>query len=104
MESYGDFSALNNLAQADLAASSNTDGNKVTVTLKNGSEVVAFFIDLKIKDAEGEIIVPGFWSDNLVSIAPGQEITLTWSNGKDLPEGSTLEISGWNIEDNRFDL
>lgn len=104
MESYGDFSALNSLAHADLVTDSTVKGNKVTVTLKNVSEVVAFFIDLKIKDAEGEIIVPGFWSDNLVSVAPGQEITLTWSNGKDIPEGSALEISGWNIEDCRFNL
>lgn len=104
MESYGDFSAMNSIAQADLEVSSTVEDNNVTVTLNNKSHVVAFFIDLKIKDAKGEIIIPGFWSDNLVSVAPCQEITVTWSNGKDLPEGSTLEISGWNIEDIKVNL
>lgn len=99
VECYADFSALNTLADVSLAAEAKTKGENIEVTLTNDSDVVAFFVDLQVKDADGEIIVPAYWSDNLVSLAPGQSQTLVWkSNGK-LQDASVIEISGWNIED-----
>ncbi len=99
IESYADFSALNSLEKADLGVDATVKGDNIEVTLTNASDVVAFFVDLQVKGADGEIIVPAYWSDNLVSLAPGQSQTLVWkSNGK-LQDASVIEISGWNIED-----
>ena len=95
MESYADFSALDTLAPADIAVS--VKGNKVT--LENKSDVVAFFVRMDLKDASGEI-VPGFWSDNLVTLQPHQTLTFTCSR----EDSKTLTISGWNVTEQKIDI
>lgn len=78
IESYADFSALNEIAEADVA---------VSVT----------------KDADGEYIVPAYWTDNLVSIEPGQTLTFKCS-ADDIPDGAAVEVEGWNVEGIRIGL
>ena len=48
-----------------------------TVTLKNDSDVVSYMNILKAKDAEGNMIVPAYWSDNFFTLLPGQTKTVT---------------------------
>ena len=95
MESYADFSALNDLAPADVEASLVKTAEGLEVTLENKSSVVAFFIRLALKDAAGEYIVPAYWNDNLVTLQPGQSLTLTCK--AEVPEGATVTVSGWNV-------
>ena len=100
MESYADFSALDNLAPAEVAVSvskENTEhGAMPCVTLENKSDVVAFFVRMDIKYRDGEI-VPALWSDNLVTLQPGE--TLTVNSGAMIIDGMDAElvISGWNV-------
>lgn len=93
---YADFSALNSLAQADVNTSVTRNGNTLEVSLENRSEVVAFFVDMKLKDAAGEIIVPAFWNDNFVTLAPGESRTFTCST-ESLPADATVTVAGWNV-------
>ena len=95
MESYADFSPLNDLAAADVKASMVRTADGLEVTLENKSSVVAFFVRMALKDAEGEYVVPAYWTDNLVTLAPGQKLTFTCT--ADMPEGATVEIDGWNV-------
>ena len=95
MESYADFSPLNDLAAADVEASMIRTGEGLEVTLENKSSVVAFFVRMALKDAEGEYVVPAYWNDNLVTLAPGQSLTFTCT--ADMPKGATVEIDGWNV-------
>ena len=88
VESYADFSALNNLSQAEVSVSVN--GNKVT--LENKSDVVAFFIRMDLKDAEGNVL-PGYWTDNLVTLQPHQTKTYEFKPDNE----ATLTVSGWNV-------
>lgn len=88
LESYADFSALDNLAQANVSVS--IKGN--TVTLENKSDVVAFFIRMDLKDKNGEILA-GYWTDNLVTLQPNQTKTFSFKSDN----GTTLNVSGWNI-------
>ena len=92
MESYADFSALDDLAPAEVAVSVNGD----QVTLENKSDVVAFFVRMDIKYRDGEIL-PALWSDNLVTLQPGE--TLTVNTGAMIINGidAELVISGWNV-------
>ena len=78
------------------------DANKIQITLENKASVVAFFIRLSVKDAAGELVIPAFWSANLVTLAPGETKTYTCT----LPDGcgETLKVSGWNVEDKSFDI
>lgn len=94
---YADFSALNSLAQADVNASVTRKGNTLEVSLENRSEVVAFFVDMKLKYASGEIIVPAFWNDNFVTLAPGESRTFTCRT-ESLPADAAVTVSGWNVQ------
>ena len=95
MESYADFSALNELAAAKVNVTFEKAEGALEVTLTNDSPVVAFFVRMALKDAEGEYIVPATWSDNLVTLAPGQ--SLTYKCSAEFPAGAKLEVDGWNV-------
>ena len=95
MESYADFSALNELAAAKVNVTFEKAEGALEVTLTNDSPVVAFFVRMALKDAEGEYVVPATWSDNLVTLAPGQ--SLTYKCSAEFPAGAKLEVEGWNV-------
>ena len=103
LESYGDFSPLNSLAAADVTASVKKTSEGVQVTLENKAPVVAFMIRMALKDADGEYIVPAYWSDNLVTLAPEQSLTFTCT-APELPADASIEISGWNVGNSRLPL
>ena len=107
IESYADFSALDELAPAEVAVSvskENTEhGEMPCVTLENKSDVVAFFVRMDIKYRNGEIF-PALWSDNLVTLQPGE--TLTVNTGTMIIDGidAELVISGWNVNEQTITL
>ena len=107
IESYADFSALDELAPAEVAVSvskENTEhGEMPCVTLENKSDVVAFFVRMDIKYRNGEIF-PALWSDNLVTLQPGE--TLTVNTGAMIIDGidAKLVISGWNVNEQTITL
>lgn len=103
LESYGDFSALNDLAAADMAVTVNKTAEGLEVTLENKSDIVAFFVRMALKDADGEYIVPAFWSDNLVTLEPGQTLTFP-CKVEDIPAGSSIVTDGWNVQKQTLSL
>ena len=57
-------------AVADQAAD---DGRIVHVSLENPSDKLAFFVELAVVGADsGRLVAPIFWSDNYVSLLPGE--------------------------------
>ena len=48
-----------------------------SVTLTNDSQRVSAMNILKAKDSDGNLIVPAIWSDNFISLYPGQKKTVT---------------------------
>ena len=82
-----------------------SDGAEVRVRLANPSDALAFFVELRVLDANGASILPVLWDDNYVSILPGEERELTAR----LPtagdgEAVTLAIQGWNVTSREFAL
>ncbi|MFH4965685.1 sugar-binding domain-containing protein [Gaetbulibacter sp. M235] len=74
---YSDFTQLENLQKVKLSYEViKTESEEFTnfeVTLDNPSDKIAFFIELKIVDTEtGLSILPVVWSDNYISILPGE--------------------------------
>jgi exo-1,4-beta-D-glucosaminidase len=61
--------------QAPAEVEMTVDGDKVTLT--NKSDVVAYMNILKAKDADGNLVVPAYWSDNFFPLLPGQSKTVT---------------------------
>ena len=92
---------LNGLAPVKLAASAavaaSGDERKATVEIKNSGSTPALMIKLVLKDAaSGERILPAYYSENYVSLLPGEERTLTveFPAGQNKP---AIGLRGWNI-------
>jgi exo-1,4-beta-D-glucosaminidase len=95
---FADFTALGDLPEVELAVSASANGSEVTVLLGNPSDALAFFVELRVVDAEGNSILPVLWSDNYVSILPGEsrELTARFPAVDDVL-GATLAVKGWNV-------
>lgn len=108
MTAYADFKDIRNIAKADLNISATTDANNYTINieLENKGTNIAFFTELLIKDANGEVLQPVFWSDNYVSILPGEKKTVHCKvDNKSLFENvKKLQVKGWNIGNSEISL
>lgn len=108
MTAYADFKDIRNIAKADLNISATTDANNYTINieLENKGTNIAFFTELLIKDANGEVLQPVFWSDNYVSILPGEKKTVHCKvDNKSLFENvKELQVKGWNIGNSEISL
>jgi exo-1,4-beta-D-glucosaminidase len=102
-KSFADFTSLSDLPEVGLGveatASSSDNGSEVTVLLANGSEALAFFIELRVIDGDGNSILPVLWEDNYVSILPGESRRLTarFPAEDDLSDAH-LAVKGWNVK------
>ena len=101
---HGDFTELAALPPVtlDVKTAFDHDGpdNRALVTLKNPGHSVAFFVRLRVLNKpNGEQILPSIWSDNYVSLLPGETRTLTarW-RAEDAPGATpTVAVDGWNV-------
>jgi exo-1,4-beta-D-glucosaminidase len=116
MTQYADLSALQGLAAAKLGVSATThaapggpDGadTATEVTIKNTSTkpVVGFFLRADIRRGSGSTpaagdneVLPVFWSDNDITLWPGESQTLTADyRGSALKgESAVVSVGGWN--------
>ena len=73
---YADLTALRDLppARVDSTLDVSVEGGeaRARVTLRNESDVVAFFLELNVVGAEGRGVAPILWDENYVSLLPGE--------------------------------
>jgi exo-1,4-beta-D-glucosaminidase len=100
---YADLTALQSLptATAEVRATMRHEGAEdiasVTLTVPPSSKAVALFQHVSIKrPAGGEPILPVLWSDNDVTLWPGESLTLTAHLAAPGAEAPVVEVSGWN--------
>ncbi|MGP9017146.1 glycoside hydrolase family 2 protein [Streptomyces sp. BR1] len=101
---YADLKGLGSMAQAQVSASAATttaDGcSTTTVTLRNtgSGRTPALLTDVHLVDAKGTPVLPVRWTDNQVTLWPGESTTLTATyRTADLHTSTPhLRISGWN--------
>ncbi|WP_177191791.1 glycoside hydrolase family 2 protein [Parafilimonas terrae] len=103
--SFADFTALQNmpLTTLDILASSVKKEKETvhTVTIKNTGKAVAFFVHVRCLNHEkGDDILPVIFSDNYISLAPGESRTIECSYENKDAQNATPYIlaSGWNID------
>lgn len=101
--SWADFTALNTMPQVQLQASAaghlDPDGEWVTVTLRNHSSHIAFFERLSVTSTKGgNEILPITYSDNYITVFPGETSVVSARFDSDLPGGERpwLRIEGYN--------
>jgi hypothetical protein len=92
---------LNSLPQAQLtasAAAASANGERtVTVRIKNTGTAAALMIKLTLNNAAtGRRILPAYYSDNYVSLLPGEErsVSVAFPAGNAAP---AIGLRGWNL-------
>ncbi|MEV6836606.1 exo-beta-D-glucosaminidase [Streptomyces sp. NPDC051133] len=102
--SYADLTGLASMAQVPVsvtAATTTADGTSTTtVTLRNSGSgtTPALLTDAHLVDDRGAPVLPVRWSDNEVSLWPGESVTLTATYRTAGLRGSAprVRVSGWN--------
>ena len=111
---YADLTPLQSLptATSEVRATMRHEGAEdiatVTLTVPPSSKGVALFQHVSVKrSAGGEPMLPILWSDNDVTLWPGESLTLTahlatsgaTSSARATPGAATpvVEVSGWNV-------
>ena len=74
---YASYRALNSLPRVICQLTSKRISKGYELNLSNPSSTVAFFQRLIVKDAKGTLVCPAYWSDNYVTLAPGESRTIT---------------------------
>jgi exo-1,4-beta-D-glucosaminidase len=101
---YADLTPLQSLpaATAEVRATMRHEGAQdiatVTLTVPPSSKAVALFQHVSIKrSAGGELMLPILWSDNDVTLWPGESLTLTAHFATPGAATPVVEVSGWNV-------
>jgi len=101
---YAELTPLQSLptATSEIQATVRHDGTEdvATVTLKvpPSSKTVALFQHVLIKrTAGGAPVAPILWSDNDITLWPGESVTLTAHFAAPGGETPVVEVSGWNV-------
>ncbi|MFJ4467826.1 glycosyl hydrolase 2 galactose-binding domain-containing protein [Streptomyces sp. NPDC089424] len=104
--SYADLTGLNSMPQVtlDVAATTKAAGatgtSTTTVTLRHPGTTKApvLMTDVDVVSADGKTpVLPVHWSDNHVSLWPGEEVTLVATHPTADPDSvPRVRVSGWN--------
>ncbi len=92
------YRALDRLAPATVTATAEVAGNnEIRVDLRNPGQIAALENKLTLVRADGSQVLPAYYSDNYVSLLPGEErpITISLAEGQS-KAGLRLELRGWN--------
>ncbi|HTU50705.1 MAG TPA: LamG-like jellyroll fold domain-containing protein, partial [Acidobacteriaceae bacterium] len=106
-DSDAGYRALNQLSPAKLfitahlqpgASKASKGGRRIDVDLKNAGDVVALNTKLGVFAADGSEVLPAYFSDNYISLLPGEERSIVI----DIPATNdthnlSLHVRGWNI-------
>ena len=100
-KSFADFTALNQLPQANVKATvaygTDNDRRTADATLTNTGDTLAFFIEMRIVGKKSQrSLTPVFWDDNYLSLPPHATKTFhaEFPNG----EKPEFKLRGWNVK------
>jgi exo-1,4-beta-D-glucosaminidase len=98
--SWADMTGLNNMAQVPLdvtaSKSPNPGDNRVTIRLHNPSQRIAFFERTELTSTpDGDEILPIEYSDNYVTVFPGETVELQGQAWTGMP-ANWVRVTGYN--------
>jgi exo-1,4-beta-D-glucosaminidase len=100
---YADLTTLQSLPmatceiQATMRHERGEDIASVVLTVPASSKAVALFQHVSIKGSDGKPALPILWSNNDVTLWPGESLTLTAHLAAPRAEAPIVEVSGWNM-------
>jgi hypothetical protein len=83
------------LPQQDIAVTADKTATGLTVTLSNPSATAVLENKLTLLDNKGNRILPAYYSDNYISLVPGESRTITIDYQASGPV--QLALRGWNV-------
>lgn len=104
-DSTGNYSGLRQMPAAALAVTAGQGGKgTITVTLKNpAGGPVAFFNRVSLVDPKTkERLLPVFYSDNYVSVLPGESKTITLDYTPRAGVTPEVSVRGWNLTEKNY--
>lgn len=98
------YRSLNTMAQAEVSATAHLLGGKddagertVQIVLKNHGATPSLETKFVLEDGKGKQLLPVYFSDNYISLMPGEEQTVTVKVPDSLPHDALrLLMRGWN--------
>ncbi|HUZ61665.1 MAG TPA: glycoside hydrolase family 2 TIM barrel-domain containing protein [Hanamia sp.] len=106
-DSTGNYSGLQQMKKASVEISAHKiKEGKVEVTISNAKEnPIAFFNRLSlVNTATKQRILPVFYSDNYISVLPGEAKKITIDYTAAVKEKAAVELYGWNVADQLIDI
>jgi exo-1,4-beta-D-glucosaminidase len=101
---YADLTALQSLpaVTSEVRATVRHEGAEdiatVTLSVPSSSRALALFQHVSVRrSAGGELMLPILWSDNDVTLWPGESLTLTAHFAAPGAAAPVVEVSGWNV-------
>jgi hypothetical protein len=84
------------MGDASISLTTRVEKGRIAVSLQNTANVAALATKLTLLQADGTRVLPAYYSDNYLSLMPGEQREIT----VEYPEGTgTMQISvrGWNV-------
>jgi len=104
----GNYTALQQMRKSALKVSARKiNDTQISVTLTNDAgNPVAFFNRLALINSQtGQRILPAFFSDNYLSVLPGESKTVTVDfTDKDAAMKKKVQVYGWNVDEQLTDI
>ena len=84
---------------AEKALESVEEGSKLTFVVSNKSDCPALMVRLNLKGTDGEQILPAFYSDNFLTLLPGESVpvTISWRSEDSRGCQPSVELDGINV-------
>jgi hypothetical protein len=98
-----DLARLSNLPDQPLALSSSgsvrssEEGAVFEITLRNLGRTPALLAKLTLRDAAGNRVLPAYYSDNYLSLLPGESRSITATCPRAGKVCAAVTVSGWNV-------
>lgn len=97
-KSVADYSGLNTLPETSVESRITSDGTNHTITLENKSDRIAFQMELALLPADSDLsLAPVYWSDNYVTLFPGESRTLQAQTSSGSTAPLRLRVQGFNV-------
>ena len=71
---------------------------KYEVTVSNPGKQIAFFLQLQLRDSDGQPVNRTIYNDNFFTLLPGEKRRVELISPKD-DIGESIRLSGWNIKE-----
>jgi mannosylglycoprotein endo-beta-mannosidase len=106
-DSTGNYSGLQQMKTASVQVSAQKiKEGKVEVTITNEKEnPIAFFNRLSLVNTKTKRrILPAFYSDNYISVLPGESKKVTIDYEPAVNDNAAVEVKGWNVKERVIEI